>query len=169
MGQILKVSSDGQQVCVFKSATSGNNQKNQLKREINVLQQISQHWAPDDPDRPRVPQFFGLVQSSRGQVIGLLESFIDGTNLSELNLADDTSSTQRRLWERQIEQAIASLHERGIVWRDVKPSNVVIDKAADAWLVDFGGSWTDGWVDEELAETVQGDLQGLRRLNEFLL
>ncbi|RMZ86625.1 hypothetical protein DV736_g6146, partial [Chaetothyriales sp. CBS 134916] len=163
MGKVLKVSQHGE-VRVFKSATHGN--EDQLKREISVLQQVSEKWDPDHPDRPRVPQFFGLVKS-RDQVIGMLESFIEGKNLYELSLAD-TSSTQRRIWKRQIEQAITWLHERGIVWGDVKPENVLIDKAADAWLVDFGGSSTDGWVDEELAETVEGDLQGLLRLKEFL-
>ncbi|EXJ82201.1 hypothetical protein A1O3_06014, partial [Capronia epimyces CBS 606.96] len=68
----------------------------------------------------------------------------------------------------QIAQDLARLHQSGIVWGDVKPENVLIDKAAHAWLVDFGGSSTDGWVDKHLAETVEGDLQGLRRLGEFL-
>ncbi|RMD41228.1 hypothetical protein DV735_g3890, partial [Chaetothyriales sp. CBS 134920] len=163
MGKIFKVSLHGQ-VRVFKSAIHGN--ADQLKREISVLQQVSEKRDPDRPDHPRVPQFFGLVKS-RGQVIGMLESFIEGKNLYQLSLAN-TSSTERRIWKRQIEQAITWLHERGIVWGDVKPENVLIDTAADAWLVDFGGSWTDGWVDEELAETVEGDLQGLLRLNEFL-
>lgn len=105
MGRVLKVSKNGE-VYVFKSATHGN--EDQLKREINVLQQISEKWDPDHPERPHVPQFFGLVKSS-GQVIGMLENFIEGKNLYELNL-DDASSAQRRKWKRQIDQAITRLH-----------------------------------------------------------
>lgn len=41
--------------------------------------------------------------------------------------------------------------------------------AGDAWLVDFGGSYTRDWVDEERLETVEGDLQGLRRIEEWLV
>ncbi|OQV00028.1 Protein kinase domain-containing protein [Cladophialophora immunda] len=163
MGKVLKVNKNGE-VCVFKAATHGN--EDQLKREINILQQISEKWEPDHPHRPQIPQFLGLVTSA-GQVIGMLEEFVDGMNLHEFDI-DDVSSAQRRKWKRQIEQSITQLHQSGIVWGDVKPENVLIDKAACAWLVDFGGSSTDGWVDEDLAETIEGDLQGLYRLVEFL-
>lgn len=36
------------------------------------------------------------------------------------------------------------------------------------YLIDFRDSYTKGWVDKELANTVEGDLQGLQRLSEFL-
>jgi hypothetical protein len=45
---------------------------------------------------------------------------------------------------------------------------VLIDGAGDAWVVDIEGSWTDGWVDIELRETVAGDLRGLRKIDDFL-
>jgi len=163
MGKILKVFKNGE-VCVFKSATDGN--KGQLKREINVLQQISEEWEPDHPHRPQVPRFLGLVTSG-GQIIGMLEEFIDGTNLYEFDIYE-ASSAQRRKWKCQIEQTITQLHQRRIVWGDVKPENVIIDKAAGVWLVDFGGSSTDGWVDDDLAETIEGDFQGMHRLVKFL-
>ncbi|KAK2668010.1 hypothetical protein RAB80_017201 [Fusarium oxysporum f. sp. vasinfectum] len=52
------------------------------------------------------------------------------------------------------------LHEEGIVWGDAKPDNVLIDKDENAWIIDFGGSYTPGWVDEDKAETFEGDYQG---------
>lgn len=60
------------------------------------------------------------------------------------------------------------LHRQGIVWGDVKPDNVLIDKNLDAWVVDFGGGFDPEWVDRELAETVEGDLQGLSRMAKHL-
>ena len=44
----------------------------------------------------------------------------------------------------QIESAVRLLHENGFVWGDIKPENVLIDRSRHAWLIDFGGSWTDG-------------------------
>lgn len=146
MRKVLKVSHNGQ-ACVFKTATAGN--QDQLTREITVLQQISKQWVPDHPSRPRVPRLLGLVTSGR-KAIGMLEEFINGTNLDELDI-DGASPAQRRKWNHQIKQSVMLLHQAGILWGDVKPENVLIDNtSAHAWLVDFGGSSTDGWVDEDL-------------------
>ncbi|RMZ78597.1 hypothetical protein DV738_g3734, partial [Chaetothyriales sp. CBS 135597] len=124
--------------------------------------------AEDDSDELRYDRcLMEVIDTAILACKGTMNSLAAAAPTSDSNLAD-TSSTERRIWKRQIEQAITWLHERGIVWGDVKPENVLIDTAADAWLVDFSGSWTDGWVDEELAETVEGDLQGLLRLKEFL-
>ena len=54
------------------------------------------------------------------------------------------STEQRRNWKMQIESAVRLLHKNGFVWEDVKPEKVLIDRSRHAWLIDFGGSWTDG-------------------------
>ncbi|TVY90071.1 hypothetical protein LAWI1_G008439 [Lachnellula willkommii] len=38
----------------------------------------------------------------------------------------------------------------------------------DAWLVDFGGGYTQGFVDKEIAGTVEGDLQGLDNIIKYV-
>ena len=107
-------------------------------------------------------------------ICGLLEDFIDGDPLSELldppchyyktrNNDDDRKkdsnfspspsplplATERQRWKTQIDDTVAQLHANGIIWGDVKDANVLIErKTRDAWLIDFGGSVTDGWVDE---------------------
>jgi serine/threonine protein kinase len=61
----------------------------------------------------------------------------------------DTTSAVRPLSEPQwvyravrivekIARALGHLHEQGIVHRDVKPGNIIIDQRGGAWLADFG-------------------------------
>jgi hypothetical protein len=47
-----------------------------------------------------------------------------------------------------------------------KPENVLVDKEGNTCLIDFGGSFTLGWVDEDKQETVEGDRQGVQRIYE---
>jgi hypothetical protein len=60
------------------------------------------------------------------------------------------------------------LHRIEVVWGDGKADNVLIDANKDAWLIDFGGGWTQDWVDESLAGTFEGDTQAVEKIEEFL-
>ena len=67
-----------------------------------------------------------------------------------------------------IKDAIKYLHQQRLVWGYAKAGNILINKHRDAISVDFGGGFTDGWVDQEYCETIDGDLQGLRRIVSFI-
>ena len=68
----------------------------------------------------------------------------------------------------QVKEIVNQLHVIGVVWGDVKPDNVLIDNKGDAWVVDFGGGYSPDWVDHEKRDTLDGDLQGISRLETFL-
>lgn len=44
----------------------------------------------------------------------------------------------------RLERILSRVHDRGVVVRDVKPDNIVVDAAGDCHLVDFGISAVDG-------------------------
>jgi hypothetical protein len=53
-----------------------------------------------------------------------------------------------------------------VTWGDAKTANMLIDNNSNAWITDFGGGFTRGWVPQELMETKQGDLQALGKILE---
>ncbi len=66
--------------------------------------------------------------------------FIEGRNLAEL-MADhgaDILPSQVAGWALQAAEALSHAHRRGVIHRDVKPSNLILDKDDRLWLTDFG-------------------------------
>jgi Protein kinase domain len=136
--------------------------------EINALLRIQ---TLDPSHKLRVPRLLALVQDPEGcgnnLIIGVLLTLInEGGDLG--TLAENASTSLKRRWYDTVVQTVKILHSDNIIWGDVKADNVLIDRQQNAWLIDFGGGVTWGWVDEEFEGTKQGDLQGLKRLKEFL-
>lgn len=66
--------------------------------------------------------------------------FIEGSSLAEVLTAKQgpiPASTVAE-WGLQATEALAHAHQRGVIHRDVKPSNLLLDKEKRLWLTDFG-------------------------------
>ncbi|SEP93072.1 serine/threonine-protein kinase [Lentzea albida] len=86
---------------------------------------------------PNCVRVFDIVQDPDG--LALVMEYIEGASLSETvlknGLIDDKLAA--RLWLNMAD-ALAAAHDRGVLHRDVKPSNVIVDGQGTAHLIDFG-------------------------------
>jgi serine/threonine protein kinase len=119
----------------------------------------------------RISRLLGLVRNKTGQVSGLLLFYIDcGCGWRTLHCAAKPIIPKQLKQKRaqQVQHIFHQLHANSIVWGDAKPDSVLIDHRNDAWVIDFGGGYTEGWVPRDLAESVEGGLQSLKKMEEFL-
>lgn len=136
--------------------------------EVQTLEKISK--ADFDPQKVRTSRLYGIVEDDKSHVIGLLLHYIqvDDTLYYKVIETQSLGTDMKDKWKRQVTSTVEALHGAGIVWGDVKASNVLLDTVGNAWVVDFGGGYTEGWVDHDKAGTIEGDLQGLRAIMDFI-
>jgi diguanylate cyclase (GGDEF)-like protein len=85
---------------------------------------------------PGFPEIYDVGESD-GHAFLVME-LVEGTTLAErLKRGRLAPPTVLRL-ARQLASALAAVHRRGLVHRDVKPQNIVVDDAGRARLIDFG-------------------------------
>jgi len=86
------------------------------------------------PNLPRVSDHFDADGSAY-----LVMDFVYGRRLDEVIAQEGALDEEEALdWARQLIEALAHCHERGVIHRDVKPQNVIITWQGKAVLVDFG-------------------------------
>ncbi|EDN11266.1 hypothetical protein I7I51_03029 [Histoplasma capsulatum] len=139
------------------------------EREIKTLLRLHQLGLSD---KIRVPKIHGFVSSgnkSNMEICGILITYIKfRRTLASRDEIRKAAPYLRETWIHQLKEMVNEFHKAGIIWGDVKPGNVLIDMENNLWIIDFGGSYTPGWVEEKLMETVEGDLQGLSKIINFI-
>ncbi len=87
----------------------------------------------------RHPNIVPTFESGKiGNQFFIASQFIDGEPMSAITKAGRTKGKQAAEWIAKVARALAYAHEMGIVHRDVKPHNVMLDERGEPQLMDFG-------------------------------
>ncbi|KAJ3498978.1 hypothetical protein NLG97_g705 [Lecanicillium saksenae] len=116
-----------------------------------------------------ISRLFGIAQDDQGKVVGIMLHRIhhENTTLEDVILTTTPESTRKR-WRDQIRQSLEALHAAGIAWGDARAGNVIVDVQGDAWITNFAGGYTKGWVDKDRTGAIASDIQGFSRIEELL-
>lgn len=162
-----KVLIDNRQTeCFFKPCNSGVQIKQELKAYKTIL-------AAGLDSRLHLCHLYGVVMDDSDFILGLSLTYIDNgerplSTRIDPDDPDDPPAAIREKWLGQLDTTLAELHKAGVVWGDVKAENVLIDRDNNAWVTDFGGGYTKGWVSKETAGTIEGDHMGMAKLKNFI-
>jgi serine/threonine-protein kinase len=87
-------------------------------------------------DHPAVVKTLPVTDKSRPYIV---TEYVEGRSLWEIMKVEGRQPVSRVLdVARQLCDALAYLHHQGVVHRDLKPQNIILDSAGGVHLIDFG-------------------------------
>ena len=85
-----------------------------------------------------LPEIFDVIPVDDGQIV--LEEYVDGITVAQVMETEKYRPLGAKRVISGVCDALMVLHSRGIVHRDVKPENVMIESSGRVLLVDFNAS-----------------------------
>ncbi len=127
--------------------------------DIYIAQAKVEYEAAQKLNHPAIAKIYDIRTKRawfRISGVELLMEYVDGKTLDELE-APGHGSTHSGLQSGSL--GVAHMHRRGVYHGDLKPSNIMLSKAGQVKLIDFGTAWIKG----EEKNRIQGTLSSSRR------
>ncbi|AMV37609.1 serine/threonine protein kinase [Planctomyces sp. SH-PL62] len=129
--------------------------KQEPEDEIYIDQAKTEYEAAQKLNHPAIAKVYDLkLKKSWFKVVGveLLLEYVDGKTLDEIEAPE---LSQLILMFSQVASALAHMHRRGVYHGDLKPSNIMLTKAGQVKLIDFGTAWVRGQEKNRVQGTPQ--------------
>ena len=108
--------------------------------------------AMKELDHQNIVHVFDFGQEKNQLFIAM--TYVEGTNLAEiLHNKEQLSFEAIEVIIRQIARGLLSAHNKGIVHRDVKPSNIMLTRDNRVFIMDFGISYIQEMEKDRLTRT----------------
>lgn len=125
-----------------------------LKPELAVLPQLVHRFLKEARHMQRLkhPNILPVLHVSQNPTVPyfVMPLIEPGSLAKQLTAAHPLPEEECATLARQVAAAIAHAHARGLIHRDLKPDNVLVNAQGKAWLTDFGLARTvfnDSWLD----------------------
>ena len=104
-----------------------------LKREVILARKVG---------HPNVCRIFDIGESDGFHYVSM--EYVEGMTLSDLLLVRGKLPEEEGLkMLRQVVMALQEAHRAGVIHRDLKPQNIMVDVAGRAFIMDFGISFSE--------------------------
>jgi serine/threonine protein kinase len=110
----------------FEIQASTQETYNKFLKEVSILMTIKH------PNMPRIQDYFCM-----GSQYCIIEEYIKGRSLEEFIKSNLPSEKEVVSWSLIICDILEMLHKNTIIFRDLKPANLILTPAGDIKLIDF--------------------------------
>ena len=100
-----------------------------VKTERTILRTLTNH--------PFIVKYYGSMHDEKNVYL-VMDFIVGGELLTHLKMCERFDDGKAKFYAAELVLALEYVHSRGIVYRDLKPENVLLDAMGHIKLIDFG-------------------------------